>query len=396
MSIKHQLKNLAFSLVPTKAIYTCFPKQKRLVILDNYFPNHNCGFKINEYNYLLNHFPNSEVYSSWPDFQTSVDDYNTRYPEYKGRVKKFSSLRLYSATLFYVSFLHNMYYFLPLIEREQTPFVFTLYGGGFFGLHYSESDEKLARICSSPWFRKVIVSQVITAQYLVERGFCRPDQVELVYGSTPSENQTTKAYLKVKKKYYRRDKQSFDICFVGRRHTPQGKDKGYHLFIAAAKKLASQLEDVRFHVVGNFDETIIPLGKLAPKIKFYGEIPIEELPHFFEDKDIYLSPNLPNQIHPGSFEGITGTCQEAAYAGTAVFCTDELKLNLYFTNKKDIVIISTQVGKIVSDILYYYQNLEQLYDLSKKGKKKFLEVFDFDKHMSQKQTILQRELSFKQ
>lgn len=371
-----------------RAIYRLFPKKEKLVILDNYFPNRNCGFKMNEYNYLLEHFPHSEVYSTWPDFEEAANDYYQRFPQFKGRVKKFTSKKLYFASLFYISFLHNTHSFLAFIEREQTPFVFSLYGGGFFGLNYPESDEKLRVVCQSPWLKKIIVSQTITQRYLVENGFVTADKVVLVYGSTPSENQTSKRYLTFKKKKYPSQKKTFDICFVARRHTPQGKDKGYHLFIAAAKKIAKLIEDVRFHVAGDFDETIIPIGELKDKISFYGEIPIKSLPDFFSDKDIYLSPNIPNIIHQGSFEGITGTCQEAAIAGTAVFCCDVLKLNIYFTDKKDIIFIEPDTKDIVDKVMYYYQHLPELYTLSQNGKQKFLEVFDFDRHVQQKVAVL--------
>lgn len=371
-----------------KLIYSSAPHAPKLVILDNYFPNLNCGFKINEYNYLLDHFKGSEVYSTWPDFDESLKKYLIKYPRFEGRVKKFTSKRLYFASLFFISFLHNTYDLLPFLEREQTPFIFSLYGGGFFGLNFEESDRKLAAVCASPYLKKIIVSQKITAEYLLEKGFCPAEKIEFLYGSSPSVNQTEKRYLTVKKRYYPRDKDTFDVCFVGRRHTPQGRDKGYHLFIAAAKKLVSKVDNIRFHVAGDFNETILPIGSLAGKIHFYGEIPIESLPDFFQDKDVYLSPNLPNIILPGSFEGITGTCQEAAIAGTAVFCTDVLKLNIHFTHKKDIVILEPDAGSIAQDVLYYYHHLDELYRLSKRGQKKFLEVFDFKKYMAKKAKIL--------
>lgn len=372
----------------TRSIYAVVPRKQKLVILDNHFPNSNCGFKINEYNYLLGQFPGSEVFSTWPQFKTAMTEYSQRYPQYAHRVKSFTSKKLYFATLFYISFLHNTYDLLPLIEREQTPFVFTLYGGGFFGLHYSESDAKLARICASPWLRKIIVSQTVTARYLVQKGFCGPEKIELVYGSTPSENVTQKRYLEIKKQKYPGDKKTFDICFVGRRHTLQGKDKGYHLFIQAAQKIVTQVANARFHVVGDFNRDTIPIGNLEGKIHFNGELPIASLPMFFKTQDVYLSPNIPNQIHPDSFEGITGTCQEAAVAGTAVFCTDILKLNLYFTHKKDIVFIDPDSDDIVTKILYYYHHLSKLYALSSRGQQKFLDVFDFKKHVEHKAAVL--------
>ena len=376
----------------TRVVYRILGRKPKLVILDNYFPNANCGFKINEYTHLLKVFPNSEIYSTWPDFSRASDVYFQKYPEYQKRVKPFTSKKFFFATTFYTSFLHTTYSFLPLFEREQTPFVFSLYGGGFFGFNYPESDRKLEKICKSPFLKKIIVSQKKIADYIVEKEFCSAEKIEFIYGSPPSTNQTEKKFLENRKKKYPTDKKTFDICFVGRRHTPKGRDKGYHLFVAAAKLLERQFDSVRFHVVGNFTKDTIALENISKKTTFWGEIPLESLPAFFSTQDIYLSPNIPNQIHPGSFEGITGTCQEAALAGTAVFCTDVLKMNLYFQHKKNIIFLEPTVNNIVEQCLYYFHHLDDLYRISTQGRKKFSEVFDFTTYMTKKCAILSESI----
>ncbi len=379
-SIKHKI---------IKSISKFIPKGEKLIILDNFFPNLNCGFKINEYNYLLERFPNSEVHSTMLDFDLALPKYLEIYPQFKGRIKKFDSKRLFFASLFYISFLDNTYSFLPIIERENTPFIFTLYGGGFFGIDYPESDKKLAQICQSPLLKKIIVSQTITAEYLVKKNFCSKEKITLIYGSTPSTNQTEKRYLEINKQYYTKEKETFDICFVGRKHIPRGEDKGYPIFIEVAKRLSKKYKNIFFHVVGNFGPHDIDVKEIKQRIKFYGEIPIQTLPKFFETQDILLAMNVPGKIHKGSFEGINGVCQEAAYAKTMVFATDPWKLNYKFKHEQDIIIIPDDSEKIAKKIIYYYNNPQKLYQLSEASQKAFLKVFDFKRHVSKKAQVLE-------
>ena len=102
-----------------------------------------------------------------------------------------------------------------------------------------------------------------------------------------------------------------------------------------------------------------------------------------------LSPNVPFKLFPGSFDGFpTGCCIEAGLAGVAVFCTDELKLNTYFTNHQDICLISKNKDEICDLIRMYFKDLDSLYLLSRNCQKSFKKVFDLEKQMSQRVKII--------
>lgn len=195
------------------------------------------------------------------------------------------------------------------------------------------------------------------------------------------------------KKYYKSNKNTFDICFVGAKYIPRAVNKGYDVFIDVAKKLATMSKDIRFHVVGNLDETDIDVTEIKDRITFYGFRNKEFFPSFYSNMDMILSPNRPDAIIVGAFDGFpTGCCTQAAMCGVAVFCTDIIGLNIYFTNNKDIAIISRNIDEIVQRVYWYFNNTKELYTLSENGRSKFLEVFNIDNQMKKRIEILQKAM----
>ena len=71
---------------------------------------------------------------------------------------------------------------MDYLERARIPFVFELYPGGGFRLDEANSDAHLERVVSSPMFRKVIVTQNVTRDYLLRKKFCRKDEIEFIFG----------------------------------------------------------------------------------------------------------------------------------------------------------------------------------------------------------------------
>src|SRR5438874_1832338 len=63
--------------------------------------------------------------------------------------------------LAYCVFLSNAARFVERFEMGDVPFCFTLYPGGGFQLNDDRSDHALRRVCSSPLFRGVIVTQSV-------------------------------------------------------------------------------------------------------------------------------------------------------------------------------------------------------------------------------------------
>ena len=152
-------------------------------------------------------------------------------------------------------------------------------------------------------------------------------------------------------------------------------------------------DDTYFHVVGGFNEHDISIEGLENRIKFYGTRFLQFFPDFYSKMDIILSPNKSFVLYPGSFDGFpTGCCAEAACAGVAIFCTDDLNNNIAFKNNEEICIINRNVHDIVDKIMYYYSNTDKLYDLSIKGRQKALEVFDIHEQMKKRVDLLKQYL----
>jgi glycosyltransferase involved in cell wall biosynthesis len=370
-------------------IFSKKPENRRLVIYDDYFPNLATGFRIAEYNYYLRHFPTSQVHSIDKDFGNHKKEYSGLYPQYRKRVKYYKARFNYPNTLIYTVFINNIFRFMPVIERQKLPFIFTLYPGGGFRLNYEESEKKIEKVLASPHLQKVIATQTITRDYLLAKNLCDPEKIELIYGGVlPSDYYRQH---RAQKRKYRRDKDTFDICFVATKYTEKGIDKGYDTFIEVSRMLSEVSDDIRFHVVGNFTRDEIDVSTPGDRITFYGVKHLDFFPRFYASMDIILSPNIPFKFKPGSFDGFpTGSCVEAGMGGVAVLCTDELDLNREFVSNHDICIIPRNSQDICDIVLHYYRNLDDLYQLSENCRKSFLSIFNIDRQMSARIKIIEK------
>lgn len=363
---------------------------KKLVILDDFFPNVKTGFRIAEYNYYLNKYQNSEVYSSCAGFLRYVKEYEENFPIFKNRVK---SLNInyygnYQCSLFYTVFVNNAFNYLRIFEMKGKPFIFTLYPGGGFCIDNAAQDQKLMRVCKSPLFKKMIVTQKITYEYVIKKGFTTPDKIEFIYGGI-----TNTDYYRnhlIQKKYYKQDKDTFDICFVAAKYMAKGIDKGFDIFIEVCKNLSTIYNNIKFHVVGNFSENDINVSEIKDRIHFYGLRNTEFFPNFYSTMDIIISPNRHFILAPGAFDGFpTGCCVDAGLNGTAILCTDPLNQNIVFDNDKDICLINTNASSITNKVIYYIDNLDRLYLLGSNGQKKLNEVYDIEKQMERRIKLLE-------
>ena len=368
------------------------------VLIDAMFPQKEpFGFRnaeANQYIDKIANFKSYTMYTMFPEkgapfghsygvssevFAENKKGYLSHYPTNASFIKQLEEGRRYKFNLAYSFFLADTYTLLPFLEKNKIPFVFTLYPGGLFSILSKESNEMLRRIFSSPYFRRVIVTQRITRDHLISHKLCDSDKIDYIYGGLA---QFSKDEVKPKKLYLK-DKQTFDICFVAAKYSPEGIDKGYDLFIAAAKIIAAKTKDVRFHVVGNFDESDIDVSAFKDKITFYGFRKPSFLLDLYQTMDIYISPNRPFKLYEGNFDGFP-LGVDAGYCGTAMFVSDELDMNDQFNDGEDIVIIPLDAKKIAAKVLTYYNDIEQLYDLSSKGMMKSQKLFDVDYQVDQR------------
>jgi len=377
-----------------------FESEKELIILDDIFPHLLSGFRIAEFNYYLQHIENSAVYSTgaafkWiyekRTFDEVKEEYRSYYPASYPKVF-FHNTPYLKAKLFYIVFIENAYNHLPLINKNKTAFIFTLYPGGGFRLNQERSDNMLKTVFANPYFKKVIVTTKVTLEYLINNNFCSRDKIEFVYGVvTPSgiyENAATAARRSIL------EKNSLDICFVSHKYTPQGKDKGYDTFIEVAKKLKLIHDNIHFHVIGSFNESDIDVDDIKDFISFYGTLKTHEFSEIYSKMDIILSPNSSFIMAPGAFDGFpTGACIEAGLNAVALFVTDDLKQNIVFEEDKEIVIIPRDVNAIVEKINYFYSHPDKLKALGENGKARIQASYNIDVQMNPRIVLIQKTLA---
>jgi glycosyltransferase involved in cell wall biosynthesis len=365
--------------------------QPGLIIIDDYFPNPATAFRVAEFNSIFSHFEDAVLYSTSRD-RTSFSTYSNLYPQFASRVRTFNSLRHPQRSAAYLVFLNNISAHLPYLERHRLPFAFELYPGGGFYIDDPTSDAHLRSICESKYFRKVIVTQSLTRDYLLRKRFCREDQIQFIFGVVVLSDVLQN--VPARRAHFGFGKETLDICFVANKYTERGVDKGYDRFIACAQILSERSSQVRFHVVGDFNESDIEIhGSLLGCIAFYGPRLTAFFPDFYAKMDLVLSPNIPFVFAAGSFDGFpTGCCIEAALCGTALFMCDELNLNEErFDDRRDVVIIPRDPEAIADIVEEYLREPLKLKTLAERGHQKVQNLFNIEIQMQSRLAVL-REL----
>ena len=392
---KYILKNTLFFM--HKSFYDKIKKKLEkqkfsLIVIDDAFPSIYSAFRFEEYMEYLQNINSVKILTTGVSYSALnehrkmdevIKEFEMKYPQYKGKVTKLdveskSNLKDLKNKICIVTFLQNMigtiYDNLKMLENHKIPFIFTLYPGGGFILNDKDSDKKLKEIFQSKYFQRVIVTQKNTYEYLINKGLCDKEKIEFIYGVV-----TPKKILEhnnFRKNYYTFGKNTLDICFVAHKYCERGLDKGYDLFIEAAKELSKKHENIIFHVIGGFSEHDIDVNELNNKIIFYGLQTSDSLKNLYKKMDIIISPNRPNVLKEGAFDGFpTGSATEAMINGVTLICTDELKLNFKFKNNKDIIIIKPNTNEIIESVNRLYNNPKEIVKIAQRGKKKALKIY---------------------
>ena len=374
------------------------PDPDRLLIFDDAFPHLLSAFRVAEYNEVLRAFPAARVFSTGACFRSFKDrrsfagvrrEYEARYPEFRGRVSKFHPLLDFRGRLAYTIFLHNALFFLPVIEKFRLPFVFTLYPG--YRLRVPETTAELRRVCGAPGFRRVIVTQPVTREYLLEERLCPEERITLVYGGVVPAD--VLAAASVPRLRLGRDKDTLDICFVGFKYVEGDLFKGYDVFVEAARRIARSFPAARFHVVGTFGPGDADSTELGDRIRFYGPQPTPFFPEFYARMDLILSPNDLPRCVPGAFNGFpTGCCAEAGLSGVAVFCTDPLGQNVGLKDGEDLVFINRRPEDIAGVVGRFATRYDDLCRLGERGREAFRRMFDLRAQMDPRLKVLARAM----
>lgn len=381
----------------------CDDRSKKidLIVLDDTFPTPKNGFRYLEFTSYLEEIPSSLILSTGTatglvdntPHEFLILNYQRKYPKLGNRViKKTEKFPLHLGKLIYIMFLHNTYKMLPEIEESGVPFIFTLYPGGGFALNNPDVDGQLMRVFGSPFFQRVIVTQRVIYDYLVRKELCPTEKIKVIYGGVMPE--VTDGHM-LPKHRWGFEKTHLDICFMAHKYTSRGEDKGYDMFVDAAKILRQRHDDIYFHVAGGFNQHVINVSSLGDRIKFHGSLGPDKIDSFFKDMDIILSPNISGKIYGGSIDGFpTGCCVEAGMRGTAVFATDEFdSAKSSYTDGEDIVLVKYDVGDIVDKVEQYYRNPERLKVIGENGIKTIRKIHRLETQMTPRIDLLREVFS---
>ena len=374
-----------------------------LFIYDDIFPHPISGFRYEEFKVLLNVFKKSKIIVepiSYPALKTEVKihkihilEFKSKFPALENKFIEKKRIVNINTKLFYCVFLSNIYRNLVWLEKYKIPFVFTLYPGGGFQVEDLISDQQLKKVLASPQFRKVIVTQLYTKEYLIKNNFCEANKIEYIFGCVVPQL-SLNANISFKKNYPA--KETFDIVFCAAKYMSKGLDKGYDVFIELAHSLIKKYDFVRFHVVGGFDKEEIDVTLLNGKITFYGYQKFDDLNTIYQQMDVIVSPNKPFLYGKGAFDGFPlGTVIEAVLNSVVAIVTDKLNQNTVFENGKEIIITDGDVTSIEKEIVNLIQNPEKLFDISQKGRNKFLEIYSNDYQMNPRIKLLTEEIERK-
>lgn len=376
-----------------------------IVVIDGTFPQAEpLGFRNMEINELFKEIPNLNNYTMHPIFpgqdawfrhsygvteeifNRNKEGYLKVYPQNEKKLKYLYPNKKYNFKLAYSYFLAETYTLLPFYEANDIPFIFTLYPGGGFGLNNPSSDAMLRKIFNSKCFRKVIATQNITLQYLIEKNLCPKEKIEYLFCG----------YLQFQKneipekKFYLKDKTTIDLCFVAAKYSQNGIDKGYDLFIDTAKSLCQKYPHLRFHVIGGFDEKEIDISEIKDKITFYGYKTPAFLKNFYPSMDICIAPHRLYKLYEGNFDGFPQGFDSLCFDTLLMTC-DELNNNEGFIEGEEIVIIKPELNNILEKIIPLLENTDILYKIGKNGKEKVFEILNPEIRIKQVTNLLKQE-----
>lgn len=388
----------------TRYLKASVQPMRDLVVVDDAYPHPQSAFRREEFDTYLREFPQSAVYSTGaafsffkdsPPVETLMRDVIRANAAFANRVVKLEGNPSVRAALGYSVFAGNTWHHLSFFERNKIPFVFTLYPGGMLLLDDVESDGRLRRIFASPMFRRVITTQRLTSDYIISKNLVPSDKVDFIYGVvTPQASLREAATVVADRKRYGFGKVSLDICFVAHKYMKNGRDKGYDVFLDVARKLIETAPECRFHVVGGFGPDDIPIDGLEHCITFYGGRSPDWFSDFYKDKDAILLANVPFVLLKGAFDGFpTGCGSDAMLHGVALFCTDPLGLNIEFEDRKDLVIVPSDVDECVEKLLWYRMRPSELKNVGESGQKAAARVYSYERQMVPRLEILRREIA---
>jgi glycosyltransferase involved in cell wall biosynthesis len=395
------------SLTKEATLRVASKRSDRLLLLDDAFPSSVSSFRFAEYSAYLEDFPNSVIYTRPdPNFVNYGESRSffaqaKSYCETSGvdwsRIGLLNESRDLSSRVAYCVFLNLADIFFRRSSVPAESYLFTLYPGGGFALNDTESDSKLKRLCDNPKLKKIITTQRLSYDYLIQKGFCGEDRLCHIFGVVIPPRRLAISDQTLIAKRAHRFGELLNVCFVAHRYSPMGTEKGYDMFAKTVIEFSNS-RDVAFHVIGNFDRNVIDL-KGASNVTFYGAQPLEFFETFYPGMDIILSPNISmallNPRGIGTFDGFpTTSVVEAGLHGVAMFVSDFHGMNEgvdgspIFLPGEEIEVITRDASTIAERINFYVRNRDALARLANRGRSALLREFSFARQIKPRRDIL--------
>ena len=370
--------------------------EPRFAVIDDFFPHKLSGFRFEEFRSYLDALPGLSVHSIWPHWKHFGEnrppaevfaEYVRENPAHAGRVQPLFDGTFPAADAYYTIFLTNIGNYLPIIQQHGRPFAFTLYPGGGFVVDRPEIDAGMAWVFGSPCFRKVIATQPLIRDYVIDKGFCEPSQVVYIHGGVVPRSAFDPPMPKAR---FGIAKAALDLAFCAAKYSAIGADKGYDLFVETAKVLVALGIDARFHVVGGFGPDTLDLGAAGPRFRFYGYRSRDFFAQFYSLMDMFVSPTRAFTLTKGGFDGFpTGAAVEAGLQSVALLLTDPLGFNSMLRDGEDAIIVQPDRDNIVAHILQLASNPERLAAIGENGRIALTASHGYDAQIAPRLAVLQ-------
>ncbi len=370
-----------------------------LLIYDDIFPSELSPFRYTEYMAYLAYFKHIHILCSGKslnlvsqssDIKKLLNQFDTTYPQYQGKLSIYHPWTKLKAKLIYVTFICNAQYLK--LSTLKIPFVLQVYPGGGLQVKNPSLENEMKRIFNSPYCKKIIITQHYLYDYILKHSLCPKEKIAFIFGVVTPPSLLTSSI--VEKRYFGINKKTLDISFTAHKYMPFGKDKGYDIFIKCAKLLVKKYDFIRFHIVGNYSEEDIDVSDLKGKIFFYGVQKSDFFSSFYKDIDILISPNRPFTLSKGSFDGFpTAAATEAGLHGVTLFVSDELKENKSFFNEgREIIIIKPNAEDIIRKIELLVFTPMKIKEIGIAGSKKIKQLYSTQAQIDSRIKLLEKLL----
>ncbi|MBB3676492.1 glycosyltransferase [Modestobacter versicolor] len=363
-------------------------RRRGVVVIDDHFPTKGTGFRIAEYDWMLRHGVVSEVMTTAQPLEPLVAEYALLHPETSRQISAYDPRRLAGFECASVMFLNNAARFLADLERNELPFVLTLYPGGGLNLGEPVTERKLRRVLASPQLQHVITTQPLVTELVRTTGGGAVPVTE-VLGVTVNPSYLTPG-PGLRTDYFGSGKEHLDVCFVAHRYTADGSDKGWPVFLQSLSLLRETGVPVRGHVVGGFGRADVGAEFADLDLTFAPVLSTPQLREFYLGMDVIVSPTAPGRLAPGSFDGFpTGSCVEAALCGVALVATDPMDQNRLYTDGQDIHMPRADATDVVQRVLAMLGEPDGVRRVGQAGLRTTRRAYGVDAQLSSRRAVIE-------